>query len=154
MLSSAGGGLGGWGSSECAQTRTWGLCLGVWCGSSPAWLFAAFSRGPWSWPIWLHCTRTRPSGPPLTHSTLSIFWRMDSLRKGNPSCLSQWVSFDEQEWGRAEFLPQPFPPLLSAILCFSWEVSRGSCLGWLHLTIVATDGDYSLPLFCFPEYWG
>ena len=50
---------------------------------------SVFSRALWSWLTWLHCTKTLQSGPPLTPSIQSIFWRMDSLRKGNPLYLFQ-----------------------------------------------------------------
>ena len=88
-------GWGGWVSLGCCQPRCGSaegllpLCTCMLCGSSPAWVSYAFSRDPWSWPTWLHCTGTLQSGPPPTHSIQSIFWKMDSLRKGNPFCLSQ-----------------------------------------------------------------
>ena len=89
--------VGWWGrgSSGCCQPRCGSagglppVCTCMLCGSSLAWVSSAFFRAPWCWPTWLHCTGTPQSGPPLTRSIQSIFWKMDSLRKGNPFCLSQ-----------------------------------------------------------------
>lgn len=120
------------------QPRTLSLCRSVLWGSRLVWLFATFSRGPWSWPIWLHCTGTPQSGLPQTRSTQSIFWIMESWRKGNPFYHSHWVSCDEKEWDyKRSSLRPSFSSLKSLLWVRCFQVAPSSmtpCCCWLQLS--------------------